>query len=136
MRFASRPLASREIDYELIALIVSLGGLAAAMAWFALGLPWPRCLFRALTGHPCVTCGATRSAIEFLHGKFPAAWNLNPMIFSGLCALAIFDVYAFLAFALRTPRLRIGNFTRQQKNIAGLIAVALLALNWIYILRG
>jgi hypothetical protein len=136
VRIASRPLAPREIDFELITLSVSLGGLAAAMTWFALHLPWPRCLFRALTGYPCVTCGATRSAIEFFHGHFPAAWNLNPLIFSGLCAVAIFDAYAFVALALRAPRLRIENFTRPEKNIMRVAAVALLALNWIHVLRG
>jgi hypothetical protein len=38
VRITLPPLAPREIDYELIVLSVSLGGLAAATSWFALRL--------------------------------------------------------------------------------------------------
>ncbi len=136
MQISRRRIAPNELDHELIWLSVSVAMLVVGMAWFTLRLPWPICMFRTLTGYPCVTCGATRSVIAFFHGHFRAAWNLNPLIFSSLCAVVIFDVYALVTLALRTPRLRIGNFTLQEKNIARIATVVLLALNWIHVLRG
>ena len=135
MQISWRRVAPNELDHELIWLSVSGATLVMAMAWFALRLPWPSCMFRTLTGHPCVTCGSTRSAIAFFHGHFSAAWNLNPLIFSALCAVVIFDAYALVTLTLRTPRFRIGNFTRREKKLARLALVVLLVLNWIYVLR-
>src|SRR2546428_10993835 len=95
MRLTVRHRAGTEIDHELIWLSVSLGSLAIAALWFALRLPWPQCIFFMLTGHPCLTCGATRSAIAFFHADFFRAWKWNPLVFTILCGLSIFDAYAF-----------------------------------------
>src|SRR6266699_3615447 len=88
-------LAPHEIDHELLWLSISLGSLGVAVLWFALGLPWPRCVFHELTGLPCVTCGMTRSAIQFFHGHFVAALRWNPLVFAFLCGVTAFDLYAF-----------------------------------------
>ncbi len=52
MQIVRRPLAPSETNHELLWLTVSSGGLALAATWLALKLPWPICLFHALTGHP------------------------------------------------------------------------------------
>jgi hypothetical protein len=134
MQLCWRRVGSGETDWELLWLTVSVGGLAAATIWFALNLPWPRCLFLAITGHPCVTCGATRSAIEFFHGHLAAAWKWNPLVLGFLCAVSIFDVYAFTVLTLRLPRLRIAHLTQAEKNAAWSLIVALLVANWIWVL--
>src|SRR5581483_2065674 len=95
MRAVARPLAPRELDYELIFLCASLGGFASAVAWIVLKMPWPICLFHAVTGHPCLTCGATRSAIALFHGQFLSAFEWNPLVFVTYVTMSIFDVYAF-----------------------------------------
>lgn len=127
-------LAPDEIDHELLWLSVSLGSLGVAVLWFALGLPWPRCVFHELTGLPCVTCGMTRSAIQFFRGNFLAALRWNPLIFAFLCGVMAFDLYAFTVIAIRTPRLRITFQTEAEKNSARMIVIAALALNWVYLL--
>ena len=105
-----------------------------AALWFALHQPWPRCAFHELTGLPCVTCGATRAAMQFFHGNFLVALKWNPLAFAGLCAVSVFDVYAAIVLATRAPRLRIADLTAFEKNFLRIVVVALLALNWVYLL--
>ena len=134
MQLVRRPLAPVETDHELVWLCVSVVGLILAATWFALRLPWPHCMFLAVTGHPCLTCGATRCAIAFFNLDFWRAWNWNPLVFTALCGLSIFDAYAFAVLVLRAPRLRIVQFSTEEKNLIRVIAIILLLSNWIYLL--
>jgi hypothetical protein len=134
MQLCRRRLAPGEIDHELIWLSVSVSSLGAAAAWLALGLPWPQCAFHELTGLPCGSCGMTRCAIQFFHGHFLAAWKWNPLVFAFLWGVTVFDLYAFVTVATPAPRLRIAHFGRGEKIFIRVSAVALLALNWIYLL--
>jgi hypothetical protein len=134
MQIARRPLAPGETDHELIWLSVSLGGLGLAATWLALHLPWPICLFHALTGQPCATCGATRSAVAFFHGQFFSAWKWNPLAFVVYCALSIFDAYAAIVLITRAPRLRLARITAPEKKFIRASVVSLFAVNWIYLL--
>src|SRR5438094_3615589 len=119
-------LAPHEIDHELLWLSVSLGSLCVAVLWFALGLPWPRCVFHELTGLPCVTCGMTRSAIAFFHGHFLVALLWNPLVFAFLCGVTAFDLYAFTVIATRAPRVRIVIHTQSKKKyVRGIVIGAL-----------
>ncbi len=133
MQVSCRRVGPNETDHELLWLSVSLGSLGVAAGWFALGLPWPRCVFHELTGLPCVTCGMTRSAIQFFHWHFLAAWKWNPLVFALLCGVTAFDVYAFFALVTRAPRLRVA-FRQKEKKYARMILITALALNWMYLL--
>jgi hypothetical protein len=133
MQLCRHRLDPGETDHELIWLAVSLGSLALAAAWFALGLPWPRCAFHDLTGLPCVTCGMTRSAIQFFHGHFLTACKWNPLVFAFLCGVTAFDLYAFFALVTRAPRLRVA-FRQKERKYARMILTTALALNWMYLL--
>src|SRR5258708_31790817 len=134
MRIVRRPLAPGQTDHELVWLSVSVAGLGLAASWLALHFPWPHCLFLAVTGHPCLTCGATRSTIAFVHLDFWGAWKWNPLVFSFLCGLSIFDLYAFAVLVTRAPRLRIVQFTQLEKNFVRLAMIFALLSNWIYLL--
>jgi hypothetical protein len=134
MQLCRRHLAFGETDHELIWLSVSLVSLSGAAAWLALGLPWPQCLFHAITGLPCVTCGATRSVIAFFHGQFFTAWKWNPLALAFSCAMSIFNIYAGIILATRAPRLRIGGFSSVEKGLIRVLVLTLLASNWIYLL--
>jgi hypothetical protein len=134
VRLSRRCLHPGELDHELIWFSVSLSSLAMAALWFALHLPWPRCVFHELTGLPCLTCGATRAAMQFLHGNFLVALKWNPLAFAGLCAVSVFDVYAAIVLATRAPRVRIVYLTSIEKNFGRMLVVALFLLNWVYLL--
>jgi len=95
MRIICHRLDPNETDHELVWLCVTLVALSMSAAWLALGLAWPRCVFHELTGLPCVTCGMTRCAIQFFHGHFLAALKWNPLVFTALCGVMAFDLYAF-----------------------------------------
>ena len=77
MRLLWRDRSAKGPDHELIWLAVSVIVLAGSAAWLAMALPWPKCPFLATTGLPCVTCGATRSAIAFLHLDFLLALTVE-----------------------------------------------------------
>ena len=133
MQFSVRRLVPGELDHELIWLSASVLSLGFAAVWLTLGLPWPHCVFHAVTNLPCVTCGMTRCAIQFFHGHFLAALKWNPLVFGLLCAVAAYDLYAFTSLATRAPRLRIA-FGETQKKYLRIIIISALALNWIYLL--
>src|SRR5438094_10276618 len=103
MQIVRRPLAPGETNHELLWLSVSSGGLALAAIWLALKLPWPHCLFHALTSHPCLTCGATRSAVAFFHARFFTALESNPLEFLFYCGLSIFNLYARAVTVILQP---------------------------------
>jgi hypothetical protein len=134
MQFCRRQLDPGESDHELIWLTVSVVSLGLAATWFALGLPWPHCLFHDLTGRPCITCGMTRSAIQFFHGNLLAAFQWNPLVFVALCALTIFNAYAVIVLATRAPRLRLTLWTKRQRKYARVFVITALSLNWAYLL--
>jgi hypothetical protein len=134
MRLLWRRRSAHELDHELIWLAVSVASFAVAAAWLALALPWPKCPFLSVTGLPCVTCGATRSAIAFLHRDFPTALRWNPLAFAAFCGLVAFNLYAVIVLVGRLPRLRTVNWSAGEKNMARMAMVGLLALNWIYLL--
>ena len=81
-----------------------------------------------------MTCGMTRSATQFFHGHFLAAFQWNPLVFATLCGLSVFNAYALIVLVTRAPRLRTGLFSRCEKISIRVSLVALLALNWVYLL--
>src|SRR5213596_2665121 len=134
MQIRRHQLEPGETDYELIWFTVSVGSLSLAATWFALGMPWPRCAFHELIGLPCVTCGMTRCAIQFFHGHFLAALKWNPLVFTALCGVMAFDLYAFATLTTRAPRLRICFCTHGGKTFVRVSVILAFVLNWIYLL--
>jgi len=134
MQVVRRPLVPGETNHELIWLSVSSGGLVLAATWLALKLPWPICSFHAITGHPCLTCGATRSAIAFFHARFLAAFEWNPLAFLCYCGLLLFNAYAFQVVVLRALPLRIVRLSAGERKLFRGFVIGLLTLNWAYLL--
>ena len=134
MRLVWRRIPPDNFNYELVWLTLSMAAAIGAAMLLRFALPMLRCPFLAMTGYPCLTCGATRCAIALSHGDFSAAWLWNPLAFVALGAVALFDVYAAIVLLARSPRLRIVDWTRAEKNAIRIGVVALIAANWIYLL--
>ena len=134
MQAHRRALAPQEVDHELLWLLVSLGTVAGLALWFAARLPTPHCAFRELTGLPCLTCGATRAANQFLHGHFAASFFFNPLAFLVYCGVVVFDLYAIAVLITRAPRIRVGHLTSAEKHLTRSLAIVCLVSNWFYLL--
>ncbi len=102
--------------------------------WLAFGLAWPRCTFHALTGIPCVTCGATRAALSLFHADPAAAWRFNPLATIAICGVGVFDVYAAAVLAMRARRLRVRLSSAASRRVVAGAVVAVALLNWAYLL--
>jgi uncharacterized protein DUF2752 len=134
MRLVWRRVSARDFNHELVWLGVSAAAVAAGAVWLGLDLPGLGCPFRAITGYPCLTCGATRCALALFHGNLSLAWSWNPLAFVALCSVALFDLYAAVVLLARGPRLRVIDWTRAEKNAVRIAVIALIAVNWIYLL--
>ena len=129
-----RPLAPKETDFEFLFLAVSSVAAASSFIWLASGFPWPGCWFRRLTGLPCPTCGATRTALSLVHGDLTAAWRHNPFIFCCFIGTIILNLYCAGILLFQFPRLRLTGLPPEVKrSLCGLIFAA-VALNWFYLL--
>ena len=135
MRLEWRRLRPGELDAELIWLCVTVAAAAIGWMWLALQLPVPRCTFRTLTGLPCVTCGATRGAMALMQGNVSAAFWLNPLVFAGMAAVVLFDLYAFAVLMARGPRLRVSFASRSARQVLVAMGCGVVFLNWLYLLR-
>jgi uncharacterized protein DUF2752 len=127
-------LVPGETDHELVWLVVSLGAFLGLAVWLGARWPTPQCAFHSLTGLPCLTCGATRAAFQFLHGHFATSFLFNPLAFLTYCTVVAFDLYALAVVATGAPRLRFKNISRWEKLVARWGVVLLVAANWAYLL--
>jgi hypothetical protein len=132
--FCFRPLAPKETDFEFLFLVVSCGLAASCFLWLDLGMPWPGCWVRRLTGLPCPTCGATRCAISLAHGDLIGACRHNPLLFLCYVGTVLVNLYAVAVLLFRLPRLRLAYLPSTVKRALRASLVLALAANWIYLL--
>lgn len=122
--------ASRLPRPPIWALAIGGGWLAllglAARVEARTGQEAPTCLFRAITGHPCPTCGSTRAVVLALHGRWGEALARNPLVVTALLALL-----GGLVLRAATGRSLQVEGHRTGWLMAGLAA---LALNWAWVL--
>jgi Protein of unknown function (DUF2752) len=129
-----RPLAPRETDFEFLFLFVSCGLAGSCFLWLGLGMPWPHCWVRQLTGLPCPTCGATRCALSLAHGDWIGACRQNPLIYVCYCVTLFVNFYAAAVLFFRLPRLRLAKLPSAVKRALNAMIIVALTANWIYLL--
>lgn len=95
-----------------IKLPVCVGSGLLLLLWVQAG--WP-CLFRRLTGLPCVSCGMSRAWLAALRLDFPAALGYHPMFWS-VPILVLYALYDGRLFSSRKL-----NFWFATTLIAGLV---------------
>jgi len=126
--------SDQELDAEpLLLIILAAVGMAGA-GWLLFSIPTPQCLFHAITGLPCPTCGGTRCLRSFLAGEYRIAFEWNPLVFLGALGAASYGLYAAIVTLLRLPRIRIAHVTRAEAHALRIAIVAVVAANWIYLI--
>ena len=115
--------------------------------WIALGLaflslagqfasrwniPLPSCLFRQLTGLPCLSCGSTRSLTAWSQLDLPAAFRFNPLFFL-LCAGLLTWLALWITERLTRRPLLAPAWARFRRWPLWRILIALILANWLYL---
>ncbi len=108
--------------------------LAAVGVWVLSLLParfHPACGFHAVTGHPCPTCGATRSLTMVLYGHWEEAFLTSPLF-----ALTVWVLLAWVAVGamgwIAGRRFTI-EIPRKEQKWWWLFLLAAFLGNWVYI---
>jgi hypothetical protein len=92
----------------------------------------PPCIFRTLTGIPCLTCGGTHCISALSNFELTSSFLYNPLIMISLLGLIIFSL-TYLAGILFSRRLII-SLTSNEKTTLRISVISLIALNWIYLI--
>jgi len=129
-----RPLIPGSLDPELLWGSLILLAAALGAAWLTCGLPTPLCPLHAWSGIPCPTCGSTRAAGALINGEIKAAFVWNPLMTAGFFGAAAYLCYAAAVVIGRLPRLRIESLTPHEARVIRVLAILLIAANWLYLL--
>ncbi len=92
----------------------------------------PPCVFHKVTGMPCLTCGATRSIVALSQFDFVSSFILNPLTPIFVIALAVFSSISLFGYIFKKSVVL--EFSVAEKRVARIGIVALIAVNWIYLI--
>lgn len=108
----------------------SILGAWAVMQWRPVGLLL-HCPLRDLTGIPCLTCGGTHAVRALFHLDFATALAKNPLLAVGIILFVLSGILALLVVPW-AERIRVA-WRPKGKGLA-IVFLALIALNWVYLL--
>ncbi len=105
-------------------------GISLALQNFASLLP--PCIFKTMTGIPCLTCGGTRCVLSIGHLDIAGSFLSNPLIFLTLAGLVIFSILVLTGLAFKR-RLEI-NLLPKEKIVLRYAVIGLIAVNWAFLI--
>ena len=114
-----------------IFLAIAAAGAFAVAVLHLDRLPVLVCMFRAVTGIPCLTCGATRAAAHLATGDLAGAFAMNPLATAGALALVPWGL-ADLALLPRGKALAV-ELAPSAAWAARVLAVVAVLANWAYL---
>lgn len=124
----------REAGWPVLPLVAGLFAAGALLvAWLHLDrLPVTFCVFKMMTGLPCMTCGTTRALGRLAGADLAGALAVNPLATFVLLALVLYGAVD-LALWSRGRRLRLSWPSRAKAALLVLGGAALL-VNWAYLI--
>jgi len=117
-----------------------VGAILAACALVAIGivavlhldrLPFSLCVFKAVTGVPCMTCGTTRALALLARLDLAGALSMNPLAAAGVLLLGPWAA-ADLAL-LPSGRALVLDLSPPAARVARIAVVAAVVLNWVWL---
>ncbi len=130
MHLILKKRTSGDIAFGLIYGTIAILALIAARFFPVLEMA-PSCVFRAFTGIPCPTCGATHSLVHLAHGNLSASFGMNPAVALAIFASMLLSVYD-LAALFSGSRISLSLTPRESTLIRAGAATVLLA-HWAYL---
>ena len=130
MRLERRALGQEEIRrrLEILGALLLIGALISVLHLFGARI----CLFRRLTGLPCLTCGTSRAFAALLRGDLADAFSIQPLAVScavALCVAALIQSW----FVLRDRTVLVLRVGRRERVALAVAAVLLLIANWAWL---
>ena len=92
----------------------------------------PPCIFHRVTGVPCLTCGATRSIVALSQLDFASSFTHNPLTMIFAIALVVFSSISLFGYVFKKSLVL--QFSEVEKRVLRIGAVALIALNWLFLI--
>jgi len=132
MQFVLQHRRPGEIEYGIIYGLIAVIVLGAAFALPVLSFA-PGCVFKAATGFPCPTCGATRSVVHIAHGDIGKAFSLNPLVTAIVILVVAYFMASLASVLFRLPRISFVCSQNEGTVIRGL-SVAVFCANWLYLI--
>jgi hypothetical protein len=124
----------REIDHEALwSAVIVASAVSAAVVLHLAGLPPIGCVFKALSGLPCLTCGFGRGLLSLSHGDVLSAARWNPLVPLGAAAAAAYVTYAAFALLAGSKRLR-ARVTGREALVLRWAVVAVCAVIWGFLI--
>jgi len=122
-----------ELNLPLIYLmVVGACGMFLYALYFFNRLPQIPCVFKAVTGHPCPTCGSTRAVLNLLKLNIPVAFQCNPLVFLGGIAFIAWILYGFYMF-FSGKKIHV-TLSKNESLFLRLGLAILFILNWVYLI--
>lgn len=84
--------------------------------------PFPKCIFKQITGWDCAGCGSQRMLHALLHGDLKSAWHYNAGIIVGMPVLIIM----LIASVFRDKLPRLYNVVNSRPAI-GIVVICIIA---------
>jgi len=132
MKISIRSTKYSDLEIGLLLLLFGLIGMAISHFLPGVAERLPRCLFRAWTGLPCPSCGATHAGIALSRAQLWSALRFNPLftlLYIGMAVTAA-NALAGLIFG-RNLAVTCG-CTARSLFLKALFSA--LLLNWAYLL--
>ena len=134
IRLVRRPLIPGEFDAERWLPSIVIGVAALAWTFFYLGLTTPACLFRKLTGVPCLACGGTRCVRSLASFDLMSAFAFSPLVAFLALGVCIWATWALVARFRGDPlRVRLATDDVGRIHLRWIAGLSLLAhWAWLY----
>ncbi len=131
MRFVLQRRTEGQIEFGMIYGLIALLALIAGRFPPVVSLA-PSCVFHALTGAPCPTCGGTRSIVLLSHGNVVSAFLMNPAVAAGALVAVLSLLYSLISAVFGLPRIK-AVLSGGEKDSIRLFAAVILLINWLYL---
>jgi len=132
MGFKSIRRKKGELNLPLVYLLVAGAGVFFVYILYVFNrLPHLPCVFKAITGCPCPTCGSTRMVASLINLDILSAFVWNPLLFLGGIAFIAWGGYGF--YMLFSGKKIQVIFTKKEGLLLRLGLITLFILNWIYL---